>query len=100
VSVVALLYDPYAQLEKFRRKYNISYSLLSDENSEVIMQFGILNPTYDINTRYYGVPYPGIFLINSEGIIKAKFAEENYRDRPLLQDLVTAVDRLVDIDSP
>jgi len=100
VSVVALLYDPYAQLEKFRQKYNISYSLLSDENSEVITQFGILNSSYDINTRYYGVPYPGIFLINSEGIIKAKFAEESYRDRPLRQDLVTAVDRLVGADSP
>lgn len=41
---------------------------------------------------------PGISLINSEGIVKAK--EENYRDRPLRQDLVIAVARLVGADSP
>ena len=38
----------------------------------------------------YGVPYPGIFLISSDGIIRAKFAEESYRDRPDFSDILAA----------
>jgi len=92
---VALLYDPYTKLEKFRRKYNIPYSLLSDKDSNVIKQFGLLNTTYDTSTRYYGVPYPGVFLIDSEGYIVAKFAEQNYQNRPRIEDLIIAVDELI-----
>ncbi|MFT7220790.1 MAG: hypothetical protein ACI8Z1_002410, partial [Candidatus Azotimanducaceae bacterium] len=43
---------------------------------------------------YFGVPYPGVFLVNGEGKIVAKFAEEDYRERPLLDDLLTAVEKL------
>ena len=91
VSIVVLTYDSKATLAKFIQKYNVSYTMLSDKDLTVIRQFGLLNTSYEPGTKYYGVPYPGIFFIDHQGVIRAKFAEENYRDRPLIDDLINAV---------
>jgi peroxiredoxin len=63
------LYDSPAKLARFSGKYEINYPLLSDPESSAIIQLGLLNPTYDPSTKYYGVPYPGVFVIFSEGLI-------------------------------
>ena len=68
--------------------------MLSDSESVVIRQFGLLNETIDPDSRYHGVPYPGIFLLDAEGVIRAKYAEENYRDRPLLDDILSDIREL------
>lgn len=94
VNVAAVLYDPPAKLDRFSHKYGITFPLLSDQESSAIIQLGLLNPNYDPSSKYYGVPYPGVFLVDSKGIIVGKFAEENYRDRPLMEDLIQAVNEL------
>lgn len=94
VNVAAVLYDSPASLARFSEKYSINFPLLSDPESSAIIQLGLLNPTYDPSTKYYGVPYPGVLLIDSKGIIVGKFAEENYRERPLMEELIRAVDEL------
>ena len=94
VNVAAVLYDPPAKLDRFSHKYGITFPLLSDQDSSAIIQLGLLNPNYDPSSKYYGVPYPGVFLGDSKGIIVGKFAEENYRDRPLMEDLIGAVNQL------
>ncbi len=88
------MYDSPATLARFSEKYEIGYPVLSDPESSAIIQLGLLNPTYDPSTKYYGVPYPGVFLIDSQGIIIKKFAEENYRDRPMMEDMIRAVNEL------
>jgi peroxiredoxin len=94
VNVAAVLYDSRAELERFSHKYGITFPLLSDPESSAIIQLGLLNPNYDPSTKYYGVPFPGVFLVNSKGIIVGKLAEENYRDRPLMEDLIESVNQL------
>lgn len=94
IAVAVILYDDVEALAAFQMKYDISYHLLSDPGSEVIQQYRILNPTYDTETKYYGVPYPGVFLTDRNGVVRAKFAEQNYRDRPLFKDIVHAAREL------
>lgn len=94
ISIVGLLYDPVQQLARFKGKHKIQYTLLSDEDSSVIKQYGLLNKEMPQATKYFGVPYPGIFLVDAQGKIVAKFAEEGYKDRPLLADLLSAVEKL------
>ena len=94
VNVAAVLYDSRAELERFSHKYGITFPLLSDPESSAIIQLGLLNPNYDSSSKYYGVPFPGVFLVNSKGIIVGKFAKENYRDRPLMENLIGAVNQL------
>ncbi len=43
---------------------------------------GILNTQYEPGHRAYGIPYPGIFVLDSSGTIRAKLAEEDYKVRP------------------
>ena len=94
VNVAAVLYDSRAELERFSHKYGITFPILSDPESSAIIQLGLLNPNYDPSSKYYGVPYPGVFLVDSKGIIVGKFAEQSYRDRPLMEHLIRAVNEL------
>ena len=94
VNVAAVSYDSPVELKRFSVKYGITFPLLSDPESSAIIQLGLLDTNYDASTKYYGVPYPGVFLVDSKGIIIDKFAEQGYRDRPLMVDLIRSVNEL------
>ena len=96
VQAVGLLYDSPQTLDRFTRKHRLTFPLVSDRGSKVIRELGLLNREYDPATRYFGVPYPGIFLLDSSGTIVAKFAEKDYRKRPLFDDLLQAASALPD----
>ena len=83
LSLVAMTYDSIEALKEVSEDKVIKVTLLRDEGMTHVNRLGILNDTdYEPGQRAYGVPYPGIFLISSDGIMRAKFAEESYRDRP------------------
>tara|TARA_B100000242_G_scaffold204497_1_gene148301 strand:- start:4 stop:333 length:330 start_codon:yes stop_codon:yes gene_type:complete len=95
VSVVAMTYDSIETLQEVSEDEGIRFTLLRDEDITHVNRLGILNDTdYEPGQRAYGVPYPGIFLISSDGIIRAKFAEESYRDRPDFSDILAAAANL------
>lgn len=99
IGVVVLTYDSRETLTRFVEKYSIPYTMLSDPDSIVIRRYGIFNDELEVGSKYHGVPYPGVFLADEDGVIRAKFAEENYRDRPLLDDMLEAISTLPDSDS-
>lgn len=80
---------------RFERKHQIPFTLLSDPDSRVIRQLNLLNETIEPGSRYHGVPWPGIFLLDAERQVVARFAEEDYRERPLLEDLESAARHFV-----
>ena len=95
VSVVAMTYDSIETLQEVSEDEGIRFTLLRDEDITHVNRLGILNDTdYEPGQRAYGVPYPGIFLISSDGIIRGKFAEESYRDRPDFSDILAAAANL------
>ena len=57
IAVYALSYDEPDALRDFRDAHQITYSLLSDPDSKVISDFGILNTLIDPNDHpWYGIP--------------------------------------------
>ena len=95
MSVVAMTYDSIEILQEVSEDEGIRFTLLRDEDITYVNRLGILNDTdYEPGQRAYGVPYPGIFLISSDGIIRAKFAEESYRSRPDFSDILAAAANL------
>jgi len=55
---------------------------LSDIDSEVIKQFGILNEQVTRNDALlYGIPYPGVYVTDEEGVVVAKFFHDSYKKR-------------------
>ena len=68
IAVYALSYDEADALKDFRDAHGITYTLLSDPDSEVIRSFGILNTLIDPTDHpWYGIPYPGTYVVNPEG---------------------------------
>lgn len=82
INVVAITYDAVELLKDVQLDQDIGFPLLSDVNRQHVDAFGVLNTDYAPDSRAYGVPYPGIFLISPDGVIRHKFAEERYQDRP------------------
>lgn len=84
VAVAAITYDPVATQAAFATAANIEFPLLSDQNAKAVRAYGVLNPDYGPGDRAYGIPRPGVFFINGDGVIAAKFAVPGYRERPPL----------------
>jgi len=84
-------------LRRFAETYHVTYPMLSDHGSVVIRKFGILNTNVPPDvTRFYGIPFPGQYLLSPDGTVKDKVFLGDYQDRPsasevLLKDFATSV---------
>ena len=95
ISVVAMTYDSVEMLKTVEEDQGVEFTLLRDADMIHVNRLGILNDTdYEPGQRAYGVPYPGIFLIDADGVIQAKFAEEGYRLRPDFDNVLEAAAQL------
>ena len=105
LSVAAISYDSEEILSDFAQRRGISFPLLSDDDSAVITEFGILNtvaaeavgpnkddPNVVADARQYvsvfgasqmivGTPFPGTFMLDAQGRVTSRFFEEFYRER-------------------
>lgn len=92
VAVYALSYDEADALRDFGEAHGIAYPLLSDPDSEVIRSFGILNTLIDPDDHpWYGIPYPGTYVVNADGAITHKFFDNNLAVRAGPEQLLRAV---------
>ena len=80
-------YDSLDILRRFHEERELPYPLLRDVAAKHVLAFGVLNREYEPGSRAYGIPHPGIFMLGTNGVIKAKFAVPGYRDRPPLANL-------------
>lgn len=93
IKLAAISYDSVGVITDFAEKKGITYPLLSDSGSKMIRAFGILNERDFKPGRFgYGVPYPIVFLIDETGVIRGKFAERRYQDRPPVSELLKALE--------
>ena len=92
--VAGLSYDSPEILETFTNKRHLTYTLLSDPKSEIIDRYNLRDPQYPPGNRAYGVPRPIIFVLDSQGVIKAKFFEDNFKYRPRITTVISTLDEL------
>ena len=105
IRVAAISYDTEAVLSDFAQRRGISFPLLSDDDSAVITEFGILNTiaaeavgpnredpdvvadavkyvsVFGASQNIVGTPFPGTFMLDAEGRVTSRFFEEFYRER-------------------
>lgn len=55
--------------------------MLSDPESKVIRAFDILNDNFPKDHQWYGVPFPGTYIVDEHGVVKAKYFEDDHRER-------------------
>lgn len=39
------------------------------------------------NTPFYGIPHPGTYIVDPKGVVKAKYFEDDYRERDTASDI-------------
>ena len=105
IGFAAISYDSVEVLADFAQRRGITFPLLSDDDSAVITEFGILNtvaaeglgpdaedPEVQADVAKYvsmfgasqmivGTPYPGTFMVDNQGRVTSRFFEEFYRER-------------------
>lgn len=81
IGVAAVSYDSREILEAFTERVGVGFPLLSDPESEIIRRFRIFNEDVDRDSPAYGIPNPGEYLIGADGVVQAKFFEDNIRER-------------------
>ena len=92
-GLAAISYDPPAVLADFAQRRGITFPLLSDQDSRAIKAYGILNTTVAPTTSYggvgiYGVPFPGTYILNREGMVTARHFEDQYQERATVSSIL------------
>lgn len=81
LGLAAISYDSVAVVKSFAERKHITFPLLSDAESKVIREFGILNDTVKPGTMTFGIPYPGTYVVDTNGVVVSKYFEDDYRER-------------------
>ena len=110
IGIAAISYDSEKTLAVFAERRGITFPLLSDDESAVIKEYGILNtvvgeglgPNADnpdvvadihryvaaevfdspqLRRMINGTPFPGTFMLDRNGRVTSRFFEEFYRER-------------------
>jgi hypothetical protein len=91
VRLYAVSYDEPDALADYAKAHGTTFTMLSDPDSEVIKAFGILNTLIPPDDHpWYGLPFPGSYVIDADGIIVAKFFEHNFAIRPGPEQMLAA----------
>jgi hypothetical protein len=82
LGVAAISYDSLEILQHFsERMGGFNYPLLSDKDSAIIRTFGIFNDNVPKDHEWYGMCFPGTYIVDENGIVRSKYFEEMHRQR-------------------
>ena len=91
VRLYAVSYDEPDALADYASAHDVTFTMLSDPDSQVIESFGILNTLIPPDDHpWYGIPFPGAYVVDERGIVTTKFFEHNFAVRPGPEQLLAA----------
>ena len=89
LGLAVITYDSQAVMADFSARRGITFPLLSDPGSSTIKSYGILNTTVEDETsRNYGIPFPGTFVVDRQGIVTERFFEEAFQQRTTVSSMM------------
>ena len=96
LGLASIIYEPVETLLAFTEARGIEFLLLSDEGSAVIQEYDLLNREQQPGSRTYGIPYPGAFILDTEGRVTARFFEQAYQERFTVSSIIVSLGDAVD----
>lgn len=93
LAVVTVSVDTVELVKKFADAQHITYTMLADPTGKINEQLGIRDADYPVGTKAFGVPRPGIFVLDRNGMIIGKYFVQGYRERPDLDQVLADVGR-------
>lgn len=100
IGMVAITYDDPAQQQAFIDKFGITIPLLSDTDALSFKTLGILNEDYAPGDFQYGIPHPGMIVIDRNGQVVGKLFLEAYSSRVDSAAALAYAKSALDIQSP
>lgn len=97
-GLAAITYDPVSVLADFSKRRGVTFPLLSDPGSSTIKRYGIFNTTIpESNMQSYGIPFPGTFMVNSQGVVTSRFFEQAYQERSTVASIMARLGNNVNV---
>ncbi len=91
VKLYTISYDDQAALADFVDAQRIPFPMLSDIDSAVIRDYGILNTEIEPgDIPVYGVPFPGTYIVDEHGTVIEKFFYDTYKRRDGPESMIDA----------
>ena len=88
LGIAVITYDAPQLQADFSNRRGITLPLLSDAGSATIRAFGILNTTVDEQSQNRGIPFPGTFMLDRNGVVIARFFEDAYQERNTVANIM------------
>ncbi len=88
-GVTAISYDSPEILRIFAQNKKLKFSLLSDQKVKTFKALNVVNKNHEPGDRHYGIPYPGVIVIDKQGKIIHKYFFEGYKKRVKFKRLLT-----------
>ena len=98
IAPFAISPDPQDLLRRFSEKFAVTYPLLSDVDSRVIREFGIFNEHIPEDHPWFGIPYPGTFMIDKDGRVFDRTFFADHMVRESVNDMLQGSYRIVDLE--
>jgi len=93
-NIAAVSYDSIEILDMFSKKKQLMYPLLSDQNHHTMKSLNVLNDEEEPGDKHYGIPFPGVMVINSEGVLLYKYFYKGYKNRVKMPTLFKQLQNL------
>jgi peroxiredoxin len=81
IGMVGITYDDPVLQQAFIDKFGITIPILSDIDALSFKTLGILNEQYQPGDTQYGIPNPGMIIIDAQGLVVGKLFLEAYSSR-------------------
>ncbi len=96
LGLAVITYDTVDTLKGFSDTRGIEFPVLSDEGSATIKAYDLLNREQAPGVRFYGIPYPGTFILDTEGRVTERFFEQAYQERFTVSSIMVALGEAAD----
>lgn len=99
MKLYTISYDDPQAIADFVTAHNIPYPILSDIDSAVIREYGIFNTEIEPgDIPVYGVPFPGTYIVDQDGIVIDKFFHDTYKKRDGPENMIDTARGEIDLD--
>ncbi len=96
IGVVSITYDAPQVQQKFIEKYHIAFPLISDIDATTVTALGIINTKYQPGDDHYGIPHPGVYVLNPQMQIVGKIFIEAFSTRVDAQGVLNYAQAVLD----
>jgi len=98
LGVCSISYDTVEILHDFSARREVAFPLLADPDSAIIRRFGLFNETVEPTSRDYGIPHPGLLIVDPAGVVVERFFEERYYNRMTMPTMLSRLGAVFAID--